>query len=246
MLARSLLASTRALVPPARPGEPRFFDGAHGVSPAAYAARLGPTDGGATNSTYDASPGYLQSRRAAADVAAAAPSARVLLAVCDPATRLWDAYHGGRAEAAAARRGAPQPEGAIATTVYDLPFPDFVAAVRGAQPQHAGVWDAGLYGRHVRLWAAAVGADRLFLWNRGDYAAAPAATTRTLLAFLRLPPAPGADLDVVVPGAELPQDGAADGGGGGGGGQPRPPPMDAAARDLVAPLYAASWAALLA
>lgn len=242
---------------PAEAGEREHFSEHHhsSASVVAYARALGPTDGFSVT-TFDRSPSYLSSRRAAAAVARLAPSARAVIAVCDPTPRLWAFYHHARsfrangsttsaAEAAAAAAAAaaaggegvsPRSVADFAAPLFDLPWPEFVETIRTQPLAHGGLFESGQYERQEQLWAAALGPARVHLWHRDAYAADPGPATRALLRFLGLPPARGVDLD------------------GGGGGEPGAarlpevdapppglPPMGEAERAAVEPHYAASW-----
>ena len=160
-LAKALLQHP-SVVAPLDTGEPDFFYPyrRQQMTVEQY-ERLFPITDWRLNFTFDKSPSYFMSFKAAARIKATVPRAKILIAVCNPVKRLWSHYWHVRSNLEELRL----------FNEFEASFPDFVRNQLKAD-EH-GVLAAGKYADHAAMWRTLFGDDNVITWNREDYDANP-------------------------------------------------------------------------
>lgn len=127
--------------------------------------------------TFDKSPSYFMSSKAAAQIALIKPNSKILITVCDPAIRLWSLYHHLRKF---------QNEPAFSNMQLEVPFIEFVQSV-ASNKQLAPLKDVGFYEKHVQLWTSIFGREnvKVVIWQNFTF---DVVTTENVLRFLDLQP----------------------------------------------------------
>lgn len=132
-----------------------------------------------TGITFDKSPSYFMSAKAAARIALVTPNPKILVVVCDPAIRLWLVYDH-------LRQFRSEPAFANLQFALDLPFFEFVQSIQSKKQTYSLV-DVGFYVKHIQLWTSLFGSDNVFVVPRENFQF-DATTIESVLRFLGVRP----------------------------------------------------------
>lgn len=137
------------------------------------------------NFSFDRSPSYLQSFKAAASIRRLIPRAKILIATCEPIQRLWSEYWHVRS----------WPDQLSLYPIFSLPFDDFVHATH--KSVNLELLRKGGINASSSMWKLLFGPENVFIWNRDAYDTNPHISVNVLFAFLGLT-APNASTLIVA------------------------------------------------